>query len=173
MFPDDKQVGFNVFWAWQLVAFCLSLVVSKFVTRITVADWYTKIFLYGARPIAVALFRSVERQWIKELCVLWFCVCIKYLYPFLMYRLLIFKLKQDLVETTTVAYHEGWHWIGMIVPVFGLLLFLIPLIRYSEEPGGDSFNQAFINYSNECGKPKETNSSRVKPQPSEVQLSEN
>lgn len=142
-FPEASWIAIIIFWAWVLLMSLLSALVAKYVERRTFLCWYEDIFLYGVRPIARNMIHLYgECDWkMERFFELWWCFCIKYVFPWAMYWLLIMTIHED-TEKLYENYHIGWQFIGLIFPIIGILIFTIPVFLNKEDADG-SFKEAF------------------------------
>jgi SNF family Na+-dependent transporter len=142
---DDGWVGIPIFWVWFVlisIISCCSAMYSG--NKMTFTQWYEEIWVSGVRPICRHLTARSETSWhwlTERIFEVWWCFSIKFVFPWAIYVLLIMTLKQDLDEPYG-GYHDGWQWLGAIVPVIELLLFLYFLIFNKEAPSG-VFKAAF------------------------------
>lgn len=139
-FPNDSWVAIPVFWAYFLVIAGISFAVSK----LPFLTWYREVFFSGVRPIALKMMSlsvtPYSSIW-SEIFQVWWCMCIKFIFPWAIWWLLVMTCAKD-IEIPYEKYHVGWQVIGLLIPVFGLLLFLLPLIFFKGE-GSGFFKKAF------------------------------
>jgi len=129
-FPNYSWVGLIVFWVWVIIMWGVSALVAVFSTKITLKEWYEEVFFSGVRSIALHaldITRSPLHWFTARFFEFWWCTCIKYIFPWAIYWLLIMTVQND-TENLYGEYYWGWQIIGAIVPVVGFLLFFIPLV---------------------------------------------
>jgi len=131
-FPNYSWVGLPVIWGWYLILPLISYLVAKLANGVDFITWYYEVFLYGARPISLKMLSLAETPYHKvsaSIFELWWCVSIKYVFPWAMYWLLVMTVQADVVKPYE-GYNVGWQVIGAIIPVIGLILFLVPIFVY-------------------------------------------
>lgn len=144
-FPEQSWVGLPVIWIWNILAIILSALIAKFVSKCTFAEWYNEIFFSGVKPIAAHMIaRNQTKQWTctEKLFEFWWCFSIKYVFPWAMYWLIVMTVQKDTTYPYYGKYYGGWQFIGILFPLAGIILFLIPLI-FNRAAGGKEFKDAF------------------------------
>lgn len=101
------------------------------------------MFFYGVRPIAIHLLnlQKVKSKFARELFIFWWGFCAKYTIPWAIYWLIIMTVAKDTQERYE-NYHIGWQIIGIIIPVVGVILFIVPTI-FGKSQGDGTFKSAF------------------------------
>ena len=127
-FPQDSWVAIPVFWAYFIIISGISFAIS----RLPFKTWYREIFFSGARPIALKMMSLASTPYTaveSEIFQLYWCFCIKFIFPWAIWWLLVMTTAKD-IELPYEGYNVGWQVIGLLIPVFGFLLFLLPLIFF-------------------------------------------
>jgi SNF family Na+-dependent transporter len=139
-FPNDSWVAIPVFWAYFIVISAISFAIS----RLPFKTWYREIFFAGARPIALKMMSLSTTPytpiWSEFFQVYW-CFSIKFIFPWAIWWLLVMTAAKD-IEIPYSDYNVGWQVIGLMIPVFGVILFLLPLIFFKGSADG-TFKKAF------------------------------
>ena len=86
--------------SWMSIpAFCIWLVLVAFISfklsKLKFKEWWTEVFLSGARPICTNMLSLSETEISKinrNIFEIWFCVCIKYVFPWAVWWLLSMTL---------------------------------------------------------------------------------
>lgn len=134
---DDQSIlGIPIFWGITFLTWIISAVIACKVSGLSLLDWYENVFFSGVMPICkhmLALTSSPTHRFVERFFEFWWCLCIKYIFPWAIYWLLIMTVRADTKENYG-KYHAGWQWIGAIIPVGGLILFLVPLIFNKTKP---------------------------------------
>jgi len=93
-----------------------------------------------------------DSWWVNPFCF-WWSFSIKYFIPWALYLLMMWGLKSD---TTLDAkgngyggYHLFWQLMGFVIPLIGLLCFLIPLFCCTK---AESYQKGIDSDSEETGK---------------------
>jgi hypothetical protein len=139
-FPQDSWVAIPVFWGYFVVISAISFAIS----RLSFIRWYREIFFSGARPIALKMMSLAKTPYTplqSELFQIYWCFSIKFIFPWAIWWLLVMTTAKD-IEIPYEGYNVGWQVIGILIPVFGLTLFLIPLIFFKGTSEG-VFKKAF------------------------------
>ena len=126
-FPEHAYLSIYIFWGLFTFMVAVSALEATMNSKLPLKVWYEEIFLYGARSIARYLI-DLEGNMNPILAYIfefWWCFCIKYLYPWAMYWILVVNFKND-ITTAYGNFHTGWQIIGVLFPVLGILVFLIP-----------------------------------------------
>lgn len=110
-FPESSWVAIPIFWIWWVIVTLVSFLVAKFTgEKIDAIVWYQEIFLGGVRPIArhmISLATSPMWNWTSNLFEFWWCICIKYVFPWAMWVLLIMTVQADSIAPYG-KYNVGW-----------------------------------------------------------------
>lgn len=109
-FPDYSWVGLIVFWVWVVMMWGVSALVAVYSTKITLKEWYQEVFFSGVRPIAMHaldITRSPLHWFTARFFEFWWCACIKYIFPWAIYWLLVMTVQND-TENLYGSYHWGW-----------------------------------------------------------------
>lgn len=108
-FPNQSWVGLPVFWGLTILSWIVSAIVSVTSKKCSFQEWYEDIFLYGVRPMArhmIAL--QGELHWfVARFFELWWCISIKYVFPWAMYWLIIMTIQKD-TDKPYGEYNVGW-----------------------------------------------------------------
>merc|ERR1712167_238735 len=91
--------------------------------------WTAEIAFCGVRRIAYSMSKmgrtqKDQVQWWEPGFVVYWCFVIKYFIPCVLWFLLVGNTKDD-IDKTYGGYASYWQAIGMIVPILGLLSFLL------------------------------------------------
>ena len=109
-FPEDSAwIGIPIFWGLVILSWIVSCILSVFVKKISFLEWYEDVLLYGVRPMArhmIALQSPMHRVF-ERIFEFWWCVSIKYVFPWAMYWLIIMTIKAD-TDKPYGDYHVGW-----------------------------------------------------------------
>lgn len=57
----------------------------------------------------------------------WWCVSIKYIFPWAMWWLLVMQLQSDTLIEPYGKYHWGWQVVGAMIPLMGIIVLIIPI----------------------------------------------
>ena len=174
-FPDDSWVGLPVIWGWNVLAFVISACLAVFVSGISFLEWYEGIFFSGVRNIALQCLATQKAEnwhwFFRRFFEFWWCFSIKYIFPWAMYWLIVMTVQADTTYPYYGGYYGGWQIIGILFPLAGLVLFLVPLIFNKGQADG-SFLEIFPeSCSAPAAKPKEVEV--VKPETTAKQAEEN
>lgn len=105
-FPNESWVSIPVFWGYFIVLSLISFAISK----LSFKQWYQEVFFAGVRPIALKMMslsiNKYNRFW-EELFQLWWCGCIKFVFPWGIWWLLVMTMAKD-IEKPYEGYHAGW-----------------------------------------------------------------
>lgn len=143
-FPLESWVAIPVFWGWFACITLTSMLVAKFAHQVDFKTWYQEIFFSGVRPVSVhmcGLAKPAMKPIAKLIFEFWFCFCIKFIFPWAIWWLLIMTIKKD-IDVPYEGYHVFWQILGGILPVLGILLFLGPAI-FAKGASDGSFKSAF------------------------------
>jgi hypothetical protein len=139
-YPDDGWASIPSFWFCVFVC----MVISFFTSRLSFSEWYHEHLFYGAMPIANHLVKL--QKWKNKFVIgffqFWWCTCIKFVVPWAIYWLIVMTMAANINERYG-NYYIGWQIIGMLIPIVGIFLFLVPLI-ITRTPGDGSFKAAFV-----------------------------
>lgn len=145
VFPNSSWVGLPIYWIWFIVVcLCSFLSASVGTGKIGFMVWYEEIFFSGCRPICAHMLARNETKWhwfADRLFEFWWCFSIKYVFPWAMYTLLVMTTAAD-IKKPYGGLHIFWQIAGIIVPVVGFIMFLIPLIGNKSAPSGE-FKRTF------------------------------
>jgi len=120
----------------------------------TVTNWYCDIVMCGVRRIGYSMSKlgrenegddAGKEQWYEKYFVFYWCVTIKYLIPCVLWFILLYVIKKDWTTTKTVNgkkvakyygdYKLYWQIIGLLVPLSGMIAFVVNLCCcVTEEP---------------------------------------
>lgn len=132
-------VGILLFWALQLVAIALSYLLKSAETNF--AKWYSEVFLFGAAELANELairhdeLRTAKSPWWKHIFIFWWGFSIKYFIPWALFQLMMWNFggDVDLDKSTGRSYgnyHVFWQVMGFVIPLIGLILFIVPVFVF-------------------------------------------
>lgn len=145
-FGDQSVVAIPIFWAWFVIVAIVSCLVGKFgPNKLSVGTWYQEIFFSGARPICHHMLIRNESKWhryFERIFEAWWCFSIKFIFPWAMYTLLVLTIADDIENKGYGGLYVGYQVLGAIVPIVGIILFLIPLIFNKTAPSGE-FKKTF------------------------------
>lgn len=128
-------LGVIIFWVIMLIVF----LVTMFMHKGDKADWYKRVFLYGAYELAdIVASKSDELRdshdkpaaWWKPIFCFWWAFSIKYFVPWALLSLMMWNFKADITFTNGLgygAYHSMWQVVGFIYPLIGLVCFIVPI----------------------------------------------
>jgi hypothetical protein len=139
-FPQDSWVAIPVFWGYFIIISAISFAIS----RLPFKTWYREVFFSGVRPIALKMMSLAKTPYSStesEIFQMYWCFCIKYIFPWAIWWLLVMTTAKD-IEIPYEGYNVGWQVIGLLIPIFGLLLFLLPLIFFKGKTDS-AFKNAF------------------------------
>lgn len=95
--------------------------------------WYNDIVMCGVRRIGYSMSKlgrdnegdeaGVEK-WYEKYFVFYWCITIKYLIPMVLWFILLYVIKKDLIKPYG-GYALHWQIVGLLVPLIGLAAFLI------------------------------------------------
>ncbi len=91
VFTESNWMSIPAFWIWLIFVSLISYKVSK----LAFAEWWTEVFLSGARPICsnmLSLSKTEISKLSRNIFEIWFCVCIKYVFPWGVWWLLSMTL---------------------------------------------------------------------------------
>ena len=136
-----------------LVAFipCLLIVwaISFFISGVSFKDWLSNVVYCGVRKLARSMTKlskekgETKRLWWERPFEYWWGFSIKYFVPFALMFLIFYSLNNDANEAYG-GYHVVWQCMGMIFPLFGLLIFILSFILCNTpEPFDHDVNAAF------------------------------
>jgi len=144
-FGEDAWVAIPIFWVWFVIVSLVSCLVGKFgPNKLTIGKWYNDVFFSGVRPICHHMLIRNESKWnnvLERIFEFWWCFSIKFIFPWAMYTLLVLTFKTDITDPYGDL-HMGWQILGAIVPIIGVIIFLIPLIANKAVPSGE-FKKTF------------------------------
>jgi len=145
VFPNESWISIPAFWGFMLIMILVSFLIAKLgPAKACFKTWYDEILFSGVRPIAYHCMRVAESPmspFMRGFFNLWWCVSIKYVFPWAMYVLVIMTIKKDAYEPYG-EYHYGWQILGAIMPLAGLIVFFIP-ICFAKGPSDGSFKAEF------------------------------
>jgi SNF family Na+-dependent transporter len=120
---------------------CFVLPISFLYSELRVMEWYTEIVMCGVRRIGYSMSKlgrdnygeeKGKEKWYEQYFVFYWCVTIKYLIPAALWFILLYVIKKDLTKPYG-NYKLYWQLIGLMVPLIGLLAFLVNLCCCVEE----------------------------------------
>lgn len=132
-FYDVNYVGAILF----IVSWAASTVVAWKKSGLSWNDFYHEVFMNGVEQMAKAMTRlsypghpEKRVSWMPVFEFYW-GFCTKYLIPAGLWWMLLMSIRTRIVEVTNgdSSLHETWHYVGMIFPIAGFLLFLGPIFR--------------------------------------------
>jgi len=145
VFPDWSWTSLPAFWGFVFIMTFVSFMIAKLgPAKCTFKQWYDEILFSGVRPIAFHCMRVAENPMspmMRAVFNFWWCVSIKYVFPWAMYWLVIMTIKKDSYEPYG-EYHYGWQILGAIMPLAGLIIFFIP-VCFAKGPADGSFKKCF------------------------------
>jgi len=98
-----------------------------------VTAWYNDIVMCGVRRIGYSMSKlgrdnegddAGKEKWYEKYFVFYWCMTIKYLIPMVLWFILLYVIKKDLIKPYG-KYALHWQIIGLLVPLIGLAAFLI------------------------------------------------
>lgn len=151
--PDVVGIGIGVL-LFGLAAFVLAP--SYYISKLSFHQWYAQIMMCGVRRIGYAMSKLTRKEkftplWWEPYFNFYFSFQCKYFIPCVLWFLLISNVKVDVVDKYG-NYAAHWQAIGLVVPLLGLLAFLINICFWlhdekealSEEDFKDRFDADFI-----------------------------
>ena len=90
-------------------------------------DWYENVFLCGVHRIAYSMSKlgrtdaNVRERW-EPFFAFYFGFCVKFFIPFVLWFIMLYTIQKDVFELYG-GYSLHWQWIGLIIPMLGLLVF--------------------------------------------------
>lgn len=141
IFPLQSWIGLPVIWAWYIVTSYLSMILARCIDGVDFKTWYHEILFYGIRPISRHMLALAEYKYTRiqaALFDLWFCLSIKFVFPWAIYLLMVMTVQKN-VEKPYGNYHFGWQMVGVLIVAIGLVLFLIPLLSCKKQKHEDEF----------------------------------
>jgi SNF family Na+-dependent transporter len=144
-FKDDASVGVWIFWIWLILVWIVSCCAATIGGKMPFKEWYEEIFLSGIRPLCEHFCALSETPWhwaSKRVFEFWWGFSLKYVFSWAIYTLLIMTLEADL-DAPYGDYHAGWQWLGAIIPVVCILLFVIYLVIPPKEQPSGEFQRVF------------------------------
>ena len=91
VFTESSWMSIPAFWIWLVLVAFISFKLSKLKFK----EWWTEVFLSGARPICtnmLSLSKTEISKINRNIFEIWFCVCIKYVFPWAVWWLLSMTL---------------------------------------------------------------------------------
>merc|ERR1712127_487287 len=143
-FPNWSWTAIPIFWGWFFLVALVSMLVSMFVSKNTFKTWYNEIFFYGVKPISehmCGLSKPAMRPVVKVIFEYWWCFSIKFVFPWAIWWLIIMTIKKDTTQLYE-GYNIGWQVLGALLPIAGIILFLVPLI-FAKGASPGTFKSAF------------------------------
>lgn len=110
-----------------LILFCL--IPSFCISKLSFAQWYAQVCMCGVRRIAYSMSKLSRKEkstlqvW-EPAFALYFGFTIKYFVPCVLWFLIVGNVKAD-IDSPYGSYAPHWQAIGLIVPLLGLVAFLI------------------------------------------------
>lgn len=107
----------------------LCLVPSFVISKLPFKQWYAQICMCGVRKLAYSMSKlsrkepSTVRSWEVVFAFYW-CFLVKYLIPAILWFLMVLNVETDMSRPYG-GYAAGWQAIGLVVPILGLIAFLI------------------------------------------------
>lgn len=104
-YPDYSWTSIPTFWGCQVIVW----LVSFFSSQLSFIQWYREIFFYGVRPIAhhmITISKMKNKVYIA-MFEFWWCFCIKFIFPWAIYWLLVMTIQKDTTERYE-NYYIGW-----------------------------------------------------------------
>jgi solute carrier family 6 GABA transporter-like protein 1 len=117
----------------------ISLIPSFMMSKLSFGEWYNEIAMCGVRKLAYSmtmLGRNNEKvkEWYEPFFVFYWGFCVKYLIPTTLWFILIGKTIAD-IKDPYGGYSTKWQVFGILVPLVGLVAFLVSLcVNVYEEP---------------------------------------
>jgi len=119
---------------WGILAFCLGLflfclIPSFVISKLPFRQWGSQIAFCGVRRLAYSMSKLGRKEprtvmmWEPAFVVYW-CITIKYFIPAVLWFLIVGNVKTD-IDKPYGGYAAHWQTIGLIVPILGLVAFLI------------------------------------------------
>ena len=138
VFPliEMTGVGIAVFVACFIF---IGLIPSFCLSKLSFNDWYNDICMCGVRKLAYSmtmLGRSnpAKQEWYEAPFAFYWGFCVKYFIPTALWFILVNQTILD-IKKPYGGYATHWQIIGVIVPVIGLLAFILAMfINVYEEP---------------------------------------
>jgi len=130
-------ISLIAFWAVMFIFWVASFVMSK----LSMGEWYRKVFLYGASDLAISMsnlsHEPDDRPWWVTPFEFWWSFSMKYFFSWAVTTLLMRYFRNDLpygeVKQFYGGYHGFWQWMGFLYPLVGLVCFFIGLIFCTTE----------------------------------------
>lgn len=98
----------------------------------TFQDWYDNVLMCGVHKLGYQMSKISrkategqdpdEKLWWEAGFVFYFGFCVKYLIPTCLWFMVLYSAKGD-IEKPYGKYDAVWQWLGLIVPVIGLVIF--------------------------------------------------
>jgi hypothetical protein len=143
-FPDDSWVGLPIIWIWNLFTILVSFLIAKFTKQVPFIEWYEDILFAGVRPIAKKMIdiQKNMKPVTARIFEFWWCFTIKFVFPWAMYWLIVMTIQKDTTYPFYSGYYGGWQILGLLFPLSGLVLFIIPLV-FNRLPNDKDFEGWF------------------------------
>jgi len=131
----DKDTGKFGMLAFLGCLCCFVLPISFLQCEAPVMDWYSSVVMCGVRRIGYSMSKlgrdnygpdKGNEKWYEQYFVFYWCITIKYLIPAALWFILLYVIKKDIKELYG-GYKLYWQIIGLIVPITGLVAFLVNL----------------------------------------------
>ena len=138
VFPllEKISIGIPVFIGVLLL---VSMLPSYMMSKLSFSEWYNDIAMCGVRKLGYSmtmLGRKDEtvKEWYEPFFVFYWGFCVKYLIPTTLWFILVGKIIAD-IKDPYGGYSTKWQVLGLLVPLVGLLAFLISIcVNVYEEP---------------------------------------
>jgi hypothetical protein len=117
----------------------LALIPSFFMSGLSFSDWYNDIAMCGVRKLGYSMTMLGRdepsiKKWYEPFFVFYWGFCIKYLIPTTLWFIMIGKIVAD-IKDPYGGYATKWQIMGLLVPLVGLVAFLVCLcVNVYEEP---------------------------------------
>jgi NSS family neurotransmitter:Na+ symporter len=107
--PNESWTGLVIFWGCTIISWVVSALLGVFVSKLTFKQWYEQVFFAGVRPMAHTIAETQGKiHWVyKRIFEYWWCMSIKYIFPWAMYWLIIMTVQAD-TDNRYGNYNLGW-----------------------------------------------------------------
>lgn len=117
-------------------------------------EWYKNVMMCGVRRIGYSISKLgrepvevngvktyPEMKWYEPFFVFYWSVLIKYLIPCALWFIMMQAMKSDAADIYPKGYGAHWMYIGLVIPLLGIVTFLINLcfFVYDEKLNEDEF----------------------------------
>lgn len=179
-------LGFFAFYSHNYVAAILlivfifiSIIVSWKVSGLPFMQYYDEILFCGTRHMARVMTRLSyadrdRKAWWKKPFELYWGLCIKFIIPGGLWWMLMMSFRARMDDGGYGDYHVSWNYIGMVFPILGFILFIVPVFKptaseQDEKECEDAINKMFYGKGLDDKKPTDgpTDNNKVAQDPDE------